>query len=208
VLTIDHVIVTVEDLDRAATRLYEQHGLASVAGGRHPGHGTGNRIVPLGETYIELMAVIDLRDAASSPMGSWVRRRVLEAGDAPAGLCLRTDDIEAVARRTGQSPSRMSRTRPDGVELTWHLAALEAAFSDGLPFFIQWHVAAGDHPGRAVVAHRVPAAGLAWVEMGGDHQRWASWLGPHTLPLRAVEGRPGPHRIAVKVMGGEPLVIG
>ncbi len=52
----DHVIVIVHDLDAAASRYYEQHGLASVAGGRHPANGTANRIVPLGTSYIELMA--------------------------------------------------------------------------------------------------------------------------------------------------------
>src|SRR5262245_6695165 len=78
VLALDHVIVVVADLDSAAGRLYREHGLASVAGGRHAGHGTGNRIVPLGSTYIELMAVVDPDEAASSPVGSWVGQRVIE----------------------------------------------------------------------------------------------------------------------------------
>jgi Glyoxalase-like domain len=45
VLAVDHVVV-VHDLMAAARRYYEQTGLASVVGGLHPGHGTGNRIVP------------------------------------------------------------------------------------------------------------------------------------------------------------------
>lgn len=206
-LAIDHVIVVVHDVDVAARRYAEQHGLASVPGGRHLGHGTGNRIVPLGSNYIELMAVVDRDEAASSPLGSWVERRLVEGGEAPAALCLRTDDIEAVARRTGRRPLPMSRIRPDGVELTWDLVALDAALTEGLPFFIHWHDDV-DHPGRAVVEHRCAPRGIDWVELGGDQDRLASWLGQHELPLRRVEGAPGPHRMAVALADGEPVVIG
>jgi Glyoxalase-like domain len=207
VLAVDHVIVVVRDLDAAAERFYQLHGLASVAGGRHPGHGTGNRIVPLGDSYIELMAVVDRDEAAASVFGSWVQRRLLEVGEAPAALCLRTDDLEATVRRTERPPLPMGRTRPDGVELNWQLVALHAALSEGLPFFIQWHVADGDHPGRTVAEHRCVPAGIEWVELGGDEARLASWLGPHELPLRHVRGRPGPVRFAVAVAGGDPILI-
>jgi hypothetical protein len=208
VLAIDHLIVVVENLDGAARRLLDDTGLASVAGGRHPGHGTGNRIVPLGDSYIELMAVVDRGEAASSPLGTWVARRLVEVGEAPAALCLRTDDVEAVIRRTGRQPVPMSRTRPDGVTLGWDLVALDAALTDGLPFFIRWHVADGDHPGRTSAAHRCAAAGIDWVELGGDEERLTSWLGPHQLVLRVVDGPTGPRRVAVAVADGEPIVIG
>jgi hypothetical protein len=208
VLAIDHVLVVVADLDEAAERLYERTGLASVAGGRHAGHGTGNRIVPLGDSYLELMAVVDRDEAAASPAGSWVEQRLVDVGEGPAALCLRTDDVEAVARRTGHQALSMSRTRPDGVTLDWHLVGLEAAFSEGLPFFIEWHIDEADHPGRTVVDHRCAPVGIEWVELGGDEERLASWLGPHDLPLRHVGGRPGPHRIAIAVAGGQTIVIG
>jgi hypothetical protein len=207
VLAVDHVIVAVRDLDEAARRYDEQHGLTSLEGGRHAGHGTGNRIVPLGSSYIELMAVVDREEAASSPLGSWLGQRLFEASEGPAALCLRTDDIEAVARRTGREPLAMSRTRPDGVQLDWHLVALDAALTEGLPFFIQWHVDDADHPGRAPVEHRAQAVGIEWVEVGGDPDRLATWLGPNELPLRPVEGASGPRRAAVRVANGESLVI-
>ena len=74
-LAIDHVIVVVDDLDAAAARLLDEHGLASLPGGRHEGHGTGNRIVPLGPDYLELMAVVDADEAVGSPLGAWVAER-------------------------------------------------------------------------------------------------------------------------------------
>ena len=55
--------------------------LPSVDGGRHPGWGTANRIVPLGDTYIELVTVVDEAEAAQSPFGRWVA----SAPDGPLG---------------------------------------------------------------------------------------------------------------------------
>jgi hypothetical protein len=210
VLAVDHVLIVVHDLDDAAERLYERTGLASAAGGRHAGHGTGNRIVPLGNSYLELMTVVDRAEAAASPAGSWLEQRLVQFGEGPAGLCLRTDDLEAVAQRTGHPSLPMSRTRPDGVRLDWHLVGREAAFSAGLPFFIEWHIDDADHPGRTVVEHRRAPTGIEWVELGGDEERLASWLGPHEdeLPLRHVDGRPGPHRVAITMTEGATIMLG
>jgi len=61
---IDHVVMAVRDLDDAGDRLLRDHGLASVPGGRHARWGTANRIVPLGEDYIELIGVVDGEQAA------------------------------------------------------------------------------------------------------------------------------------------------
>ena len=79
---------------------------------------------PSGNSYIELMAVVDRDEAASSPLGSWVDTSARRVGETPAALCLRTDDIEGTARRTGSQPLFMCRTRPDGVRLEWHLVGL------------------------------------------------------------------------------------
>ena len=208
-LAVDHVIVVVEDLETAARRYDDEHGLASVPGGRHVGHGTGNRIVPLGSSYIELMAVVDRDEAATSPVGSWVGRRLAEVGEGPGALCLRTDDIEAAARRTGHQPLAMGRTRPDGVATrlasrrltTRPLATVCRSSSSGTSTTTTTLARAG-------VEHRVAAVGIEWVEIGGDPELLASWLGPHDLPLRVVAGAPGPRRVAVAIAGGAPLLIG
>ena len=54
----------------------------------------------------------------------------------------------------------------------------------------------------------VRSVGIEWVELGGDPDRLGAWLGEHELPLRHVDGAPGPHRVAMSVAGGEPIVIG
>jgi hypothetical protein len=207
VLEIDHVIIVVGDLDAAAARFEREHGLASVAGGRHPGHGTANRIIPLRDTYLELVAVVDDSEASASPFGSYIQARLAESGEGPVALCLRTDDIAAIAERNGERAFRMSRTRPDGVELSWRLVALDAALELGLPFFIEWDIADGDHPGHAHVDHRVAATGIAWVEVGGDAARLDAWIGSPVPGIRVVDGAPGVHRVAVSVADSDPLVL-
>ena len=48
--------IAAADLDAAGREFEAHYGLSSVAGGRHPGWGTANRIgVLLGDTYLELV---------------------------------------------------------------------------------------------------------------------------------------------------------
>lgn len=206
-LAIDHVILVVDDLEAAAARLEREHGLGSVPGGRHPGHGTGNRIIPLGDDYVELMAVVDRGEAAASSMGRWAM--ALAGPDAaPAAVCLRTDDIDTIAARLGLEAAPMSRQRPDGVTLSWRLCGFDPTVGQGaLPFFIQWEVPAEHHPGRAEARHAVETGGITWVEVGGDPAVISDRIGGADLPLRATGGGPGVHRLAVATAGGE-IVLG
>jgi hypothetical protein len=67
---LDHVLIAVSDLATAGQGLEERHGLTSIEGGRHGGLGTANRIVPLVDTYLELVAVVDETEAAGSAFGT------------------------------------------------------------------------------------------------------------------------------------------
>ena len=92
-LVLDHVIVCLTDLDDAVAAFEGDHGVTSVPGGRHGGHGTANRLVPLGDDYVELVAVVDRGEAAHSLFGTWVAER--SRRDGADGVALRTDDIDA-----------------------------------------------------------------------------------------------------------------
>ena len=201
-LAIDHVILASADIHATSVRLERDHGLASLPGGRHEGHGTGNRIVPLGDAYIEVMGVVDEAEAAASPMGAWLR---------VAALCLRTDGpgLAEIAGRLGLRPLLMSRDAPGGVTLSWRLAGLPEAMADpSRPFFIDWHVPDDQHPARGVAPHRVEPAGFAWVELAGDPAAIRDWLGADVPGVR-VTGAPAPGvRAAVAVAsGGEVLLV-
>jgi hypothetical protein len=202
-VAIDHVILLVGDLGEAADWMWHHHGLASVDGGRHPGHGTGNRIVPLGDTYIELMAVVDPVEASESSMGSWAAANTTDR-PTPAALCLRTDDADAEGARLGLDPLAMSRARPDGSTLSWRLVGVDEAFGeDRLPFFIEWHGTPEDHPARATAEHRAEPTGVLRVHLGGEPDLVAGRLGAHDLPITIVDGPPGITRVVVETRTGE-----
>jgi len=205
VLEVDHVIFTVRDFDVAADRIERELGLGSVQGGSHPGHGTGNRIIPLGSAYLELMAVVDEEEAVGSPLGRWVMEQARD-GDQPAALCLRTDDIASLSRRLGLEPMAMSRLRPDGQELAWRLAGLTRMFDDGFPFFIEWRADGEGYPGLMPAAHTVEVEGISWVEIGGSAGEIDHWLGPHRLDLRVSDGSIGVVRVGIRTGAGELIL--
>ena len=201
-MRIDHVLIGARDLPAAADRLRDEHGLASVEGGVHPEWGTGNRIVPLGEDYVELIGIVDEAAAARSSLGQWLGAQ-LAGGDRPLGWCLAADDIGATAARLGLESVAGARTKPDGTRLHWRLLGLaEAIAQPPLPFFIEWGEAVA-HPGAEAIDHASAATRIAWVEVGGDEARLAEWLGGAQLPVRVAAGEPGLRAVALVAPGGE-----
>jgi hypothetical protein len=100
------VIYATSDLDAAQARIESELGLAVLPGGRHTGLGTHNRIVPLGDGYLELLAVLDREEAEASDLG----RAILHAGEGLAGWAVAVDDVDAVARRLGLRVTTISAT--------------------------------------------------------------------------------------------------
>lgn len=202
VYRLDHVVVAVADLDNAAAIFMDRHGLASYEGGRHVALGTANRIVPLGDSYVELLGVVDGDAAAESSIGTWISRAGTPSGRL-VSWCLRTDDIDGIAARLGFAPRSLARTRPDGVSLSWRSAGFERALDfPGLPFFISWDVPADEHPGRTPAPHRVEVSGIALVTLGGDAGRLREWLGEHDLPVQFSGGPPGVESISITTASG------
>jgi hypothetical protein len=165
---LDHVLVPVTDLEAAAARFRDRYGLVALAGGRHPGVGTANMIIPLGRTYIELIAVVDPAEAAAFPRSA----RVAEAardGRPFATWAARTDDLEAV-REAWAGPGELppiqpgARTRPDGLTLRWRSQELSSGLQPSvLPFLIEWQIPAGLHPGEAEADHPSRAGDIVFA---------------------------------------------
>jgi hypothetical protein len=207
---IDHVIYAVDDLDAAGASLFDREGLASVPGGRHEGWGTANRIVPLGESYLELIAVVDVDEAEESEFGRAVRRALTEEHPL-VGWVLATDDIAAVAKRLDLEVEEKSREAEDGSTLSWRLAGLERAMKSGaLPFFVQWDVPAEQHPGAAEARHEADPRGIAWVEVCAEEpDEVREWLGDdgQDLPVRITNGNSALAAAAIETEGSE-IVLG
>jgi hypothetical protein len=163
----------VDDLDVAAEHFANSYGLVAVRGGRHPGRGTGNMIIPLGQSYLELIAVVDESEAQSFPTSMRVRR-ALESGRTFATWVARTDDLEAsladiAAEGLPLPPLQIANGRrrlPEGRELGWRSAELvqNGEFS-ALPFLIEWDVAPGLFPGATPARHPSGARGVLSVAL-------------------------------------------
>jgi Glyoxalase-like domain len=209
--SIDHVVMAVPDLDRAAERLRRVHGLGSLEGGVHPRWGTANRIVPFGADYVELLSVVDATVAARTTLGRALIDLTADGRDRWFVVCLADTDLDATARRLGLAVEPGARARPDGVEVRWRGAGLESDVRDAwLPFFIEWQVPHRLHPGRMTVEHDVAVAGIDGVDMTGSPQRLRDWLGPGAageVPLEVVDGDPGIHTVRLATASGASLAV-
>ncbi len=178
-LGIDHLVIAVADPDEAAARLEETLGLAATGGGRHDALGTFNRMVWLGDSYVELLGVFD-RDLAGR---SWIGAPALEALDRGGGLAtwaIATDALSAdlAARRAGGSelgdPIDGERRRADGALVRWRLAAPRHLGPGDPPFLIEHDGTAAEwtpaeRAARRALAHPLGGpARLAMLELPVD----------------------------------------
>lgn len=137
---IDHVVLAVEDPDAAAATLAEKLGLDATGGGRHEALGTFNRLVWLGDSYLELIGVFDRERAARS----WLGPPVLAAIDRGGGLATWAVAVDDLDRQLTWLPPDAGfvgpldgeRRRDDGRVVRWRLAH-PPAVSPTTPFLIQ-----------------------------------------------------------------------
>jgi hypothetical protein len=184
---IDHVIYATEDLDAAAERIEAELGLPAAGGGRHEGLGTHNRIVPLGDGYLELLAVADAAEAARSALGRAVQERIAAVGDGLLGWAVSVEDIVPHAERLGIGISTIARQG-----LSAHLAGVAESMREPfLPFFI-----ARDHGIPNPSGHE-GGPGIGWIEVAGDERRLRAWLAGADIPVRVAPGE----RIGVRAVG-------
>ena len=205
-MEIDHVLVATRDLAKGARELERRHGLRSVEGGRHPGWGTANRIVPLGSAYLELVAVVDPAEARESAFGRWVADRTTGLAE-PFGWAVRVHDLDAAAEGHGLAVVEGSRVTPTGETLRWRTAGLARAIAEpSLPFFIEW-AQGSSFPGATTREER-DADGIARLVLSGAADLLAEWLGDHRLPLDVRSGPPAVLGVVVATRARDVVVGG
>jgi hypothetical protein len=201
---IDHAIIGARDIEAVADRLWEQHGLASLPGGRHLGWGTHNRIVPLAGSYLEIIGVADENEALRDPMGRWLLAHTA-TGDPLMAWCCETSDIERLSRRLGLTLERGSRERTDGVRLSWRVAGRDAALG-AQPFFIAWDDPEM-RPGLLSAPHAVEVQGISHVEVGCAAADLEGWV-EATVPVRALGEGDGLRAVVIATAGGAIRLTG
>ncbi len=174
-----------DGLVSTAQRLGELLGRDFVDGGVHPRFGTRNMTLPLaGDTYLEVVEVLDHPASDKAPFGQAVRARSA-LGGGWLGWVVAVNDLLPVEGRLGRDAVRGNRHRPDGTELRWRQIGVNGTLADPqLPFFVQWESPRALHPS----AGADPAWGLACLEIAGDPARVSEWLGePVEAPLEDVK---------------------
>jgi hypothetical protein len=195
VASVDHLVYAAPDLELGIKRLEGLLGVRATPGGQHPGLGTRNALIALGpSTYIE---IIGPDPDQPRPVGP--RRFGIDDLEAPrlVGWVAKGIELEQLvgrARRSGVALGDVipgSRTRPDGVVLSWRYTDPSVVIADRLvPYFIDW----GKSPHPAVTA----APGVTLVGLRAEHPdatRVQRMLGQLGLDLQ-VEAGPKPALIA------------
>ncbi len=169
---VDHVLLPVENLELGVRVIGERAGLQALPGGRHATGGTANYIVPLGRQYLELIAVVDEKEAVDSRLGARVMQSV-KRGKTFVAWALRTTDLDALrvkllgAGWVLPEITAGSRRRPDGQVLSWRTQDIAVGSEpSAIPFVIEWQVPDGLHPGEAPASHRHGATSIRRVVVG------------------------------------------
>jgi hypothetical protein len=169
-LGIDHLVIAVADPDAAAAELEAALGLAATGGGRHGAAGTHNRLVFLGDAYLELIGVWDRALALAHPIGAAVVRALDAGAPGLVTLALATDGVrrEVMALRASGSPISDaiagSRLRPDGEAVAWQCAFPPRLDPAEPPFLIEHELRGpewGEGARRARAAFVHPFGGTA-----------------------------------------------
>lgn len=137
---LDHILLGCNDLDRGIAFVEEHTGVRAAFGGVHPGRGTRNALLSLGEKhYLEIIAPDPQQPGAPDT-------RNLQKLSEPrlVGWAAHPGDIHQFAATLREAnipfegPTPGSRKRPDGRLLQWNTLNLENDESGLLPFFIEW----------------------------------------------------------------------
>jgi hypothetical protein len=145
---LDHILLGASDLERGVAMVLEHTGVRPAFGGVHPGRGTRNALLALGERhYLEVIAPDPGQHseaALASKLASLGEPRLV-------GWAAHPRNVEALAAQlkrasiAAEGPTPGSRTRPDGRVLHWQTVNLKDDAGGLLPFFIEWS-ADSPHP--------------------------------------------------------------
>ena len=137
---LDHFILGCNDLDRGIAFVEKNTGVRAEFGGVHPGRGTRNALLSLGERqYLEIMApdpAQHIKPQIPRILGLKEPRIV--------GWAAHVRDVEKLAEHLRsvnlqfEGPRPGSRQRPDGKTLHWKSLTLKNDRGGLLPFFIEW----------------------------------------------------------------------
>jgi len=200
-LELDHLLYATPDVDATVAELQSRFGVPFRGGGRHPGWGTRNRILPLGDrTYLEVIGPDEAQAGTGTPpilgVDRLVEPRLAWWAVRPFLMPLTCGEFETVGFVPGEVVTGR-RVRDDGSELSWQVTDPRVRLLDGiLPLVIDWEGEA--HPGAEDSGVTLRSLRLEHP----DHELLAPRFADLGLP--AVHPGPAPALIAIfDAPGGE-----
>jgi hypothetical protein len=166
---LDHLLLGAPDLDTGIEWLREKTHVRAMEGGNHPGAGTRNALLSMGNRqYIEIIS-IDAKQTTTSHTAELIRGlrapRLITWAAATTNI-LSLLHLAQEADFAFEGPINGSRVKPDGAVLRWKTLRVLTDCGDAIPFFIEWdagtqHPSADSPSGCRLVAFiiRHPAAG-------------------------------------------------
>jgi hypothetical protein len=141
-LPIDHLLWATPDLEQGIATIAGLLGVTPAVGGVHPGGGTRNALLSLGQRrYFEILAPDPAQDGRGTP-AEWMPAL------ARPGLVtwvVATRDLDAVVARAAALEIKTrgvisaSRDKPGGGKLHWRVVRISGhGFGSLVPFFIDW----------------------------------------------------------------------
>jgi hypothetical protein len=142
---LDHLLLGCSDLDQGVAFVEQHTGVRPATGGIHPGRGTRNALLSLGQLhYLEVIAPDPAQTEVSKVRAELPAMLKRLAAPTLVDWAAHASDIAAVAERWRKAgvafhgPTPGSRARPDGKMLHWQTLNLDNDRDGLLPFFIQW----------------------------------------------------------------------
>ena len=168
-VVLDHILLGCNDLERGIAFVEEKTGVKAAFGGVHPGRGTQNALLSLGERhYLEIIAPDPKQAGTAGPQSSVERLKLRELAEPRlVTWAVHPENVAALAEKlkkagvAAEGPTPGSRKRPDGRVLEWKTLNLADDAGGLLPFFIEWG-AESVHP--SVDAPKGCAIEKFWVE--------------------------------------------
>jgi len=166
---LDHILLGCGNLERGIAFVEERTGVKAAFGGVHPGRGTQNALLSLGERhYLEIIAPDPKQAGTTGPESSVERLKLRELKEPrlvtwaahPGSVAALAEEL-AKAGVAADGPTPGSRKRPDGRLLQWKTVNLKDDAGGLLPFFIEWG-AESVHP--SVDAPKGCALKKFWIE--------------------------------------------
>jgi len=187
---LDHIMYAVSNLQDGIDEVSKLTGVSAEFGGSHPGRGTCNALLSFGkDQYLEIIAP-DRDQELANTLGQELLDHHFSGIRTWA---VATTDFEAIQKTLSEFDYQtntidMSRTTPDGVQLSWSIMFVTGhVFGNFMPFFINWFDS--PHPSEAT------PEGCSLIDFSvqlvENHATFKTLMNALNIDIEVVEGPDG-----------------